>query len=107
MTDEPGPTHVHGTLLEDKKSSFQKYRELVIGEEGILYLFRYELCTTLFTNLPGGFGYALRKLFFPSLLNESGRGTIFGRDITIRHPRKIRLGDRVNLGEFTTLDAFG
>jgi acetyltransferase-like isoleucine patch superfamily enzyme len=101
------PTHVHRILRETNKSALQKYRELAIGETGFLYSLFYEFCITLFSAIPGGIGYASRRVFFPALLKQAGSGIVFGRSLTLRHPRKVALGHNVNLGDLSTLDAFG
>jgi acetyltransferase-like isoleucine patch superfamily enzyme len=52
-------------------------------------------------------GLALRKLFYPSLFQEIGEGVVFGRNVVIRNPRKIRLGARVMIDDNCVIDARG
>ncbi|MEW5901180.1 MAG: acyltransferase, partial [Acidobacteriota bacterium] len=50
---------------------------------------------------------ALRKLFYPSLLASVGKGVVFGRNITLRHPHKIFLGANCFIDDNAVLDAKG
>lgn len=83
------------------------YRSVVVGQAGLLYWLRYELCMLLFRNLPGVLGFAARRVFYRGLLGGCGRGAIIGTGITLRNPLKITLGDRVVLDDNCVLDAKG
>jgi len=78
-------------LLDQRKSSSSKYRLIFIGQKNLLYLVKYELIMMAISWIPGALGFFLRKIFYPRLLNKVGRGVVFGRNITIRHPHKIPL----------------
>ena len=91
-------------LFDERKSMFQKYRELVIGNKSLLQLIKYEIVTTLVGPLPGALGLMLRKLLYPSLFKEIGKGVIFGRNLVIRHPDKIRLANGVVLDDCCVID---
>ena len=73
----------------------------------IFYFLKYEIITTLFTSTPGALGFALRKIFFRRLFASVGRGVVFGRNMTLRHPRKITIGRNVVFDDNTVLDAKG
>jgi acetyltransferase-like isoleucine patch superfamily enzyme len=94
-------------LLSEKKSLSAKYAALVVGQKGPWKLFRFELITVLFSRLPGALGLALRKVFYPCLFREVGKGVVFGRNITLRHPHKITLGDNTVIDDNVLLDAKG
>jgi acetyltransferase-like isoleucine patch superfamily enzyme len=57
--------------------------------------------------LPGALGFSLRKIFFPGLFKRVGRGVVFGRNLTIRHPHKISIGNNVIIDDNCVLDAKG
>jgi acetyltransferase-like isoleucine patch superfamily enzyme len=94
-------------LLSEKKSLSAKYATLVVGQKGLWKLFRFELITVLFSRLPGALGLALRKVFYPPLFGSVGRRVVFGRNITLRHPHKITLGDNTVIDDNVLLDAKG
>ena len=87
-----------------KKSALARYRELIVGDDRLWFLLYYEFCVWL-APIPGALGLALRGLFWPRLFACCGRGVLFGRGITLRHPGRIQLGDRVVLSEGCILDA--
>lgn len=84
-----------------------KYRALVIGQDGVWPLLKYEMITGLFGLLPGALGLFLRSLLYPCLFAECGTGIVFGRNLTIRHPHRIRLGRGVILCDDVTIDGKG
>jgi acetyltransferase-like isoleucine patch superfamily enzyme len=57
--------------------------------------------------LPGALGLAFRKLFWPGLFAHAGRGSVWGRNVVVRHPGKIRIGDGVVIDDGCYLDAKG
>jgi acetyltransferase-like isoleucine patch superfamily enzyme len=98
---------VHKALMDTKKSSFKKYKELFVGEESFFFLVTYEWIVMFFSWIPGALGLFLRKLFYPLVFKKVGKGVVFGRNITIRHPRKISIGDNSSVDENVVLDAKG
>ncbi len=56
---------------------------------------------------PGALGLVLRKLLYPCLLGSCGRDVVFGQNVVLRHPRKIRIGDHVVIDDNCLLDAKG
>ena len=106
MTD-PFRGSIHKELVDGKKSLSVKYGELVVGRKGLFALLKYEIITGLFSGFPGALGFFFRKIFFPCLLGETGRGVVFGRGITLRHPHKIRIGARTVIDDQVVLDAKG
>ena len=100
-------TTFQSKVTDEKKSSLQKYQETVLGKPGIGYLLKFELIMLSCSWIPGALGFLLRKLFYKSLFAEIGRGVVFGRNVVIRHPHKIRIGDNVMIDDNCVLDAKG
>jgi acetyltransferase-like isoleucine patch superfamily enzyme len=88
-------------------SARERYSALVVGRPGWGALLHYETVQLLGQNVPGALGLALRKTFFPSLLGACGRNVIFGQNVVLRHPHKIRIGDNVVIDDNCLLDAKG
>jgi acetyltransferase-like isoleucine patch superfamily enzyme len=98
---------VQKELIEKKGSFFSKYSTLFLGEKGFFPFLRYECVTLLFSGTPGALGFFLRKVFYPSLFKKVGKGVVFGRNITVRHPKKISIGDNTFIDDIVVLDAKG
>jgi len=94
-------------LIDERKSAVQKYSQLVVGKTGIFSLLKYELITFFFARIPGALGIFLRRLFFPILLQKVGKGVVFGRNITLRHPHKICIEAFSVIDDNVVLDAKG
>jgi len=101
------PGSVQKELLSERKSLSAKYATLVVGEKGFGKLLRFELINFLFSWVPGALGLAMRKIFFPCLFQKVGKGVVFGRNITLRHPYKIALGANCVIDDNVLLDAKG
>jgi len=100
--------YIRQKLFGGDKTALERYRELVVGERGsLLALVRQELVTTLLGPIPGALGLFLRKLVYPRLFPRIGRGVVFGRNVTLRHCARIRLGDRVVIDDDCLIDARG
>lgn len=104
MTEEPASYKVKAMPTA---SAWQTYRQLYYGNTPLLGALKSELVTFLFSATPGALGLGFRKILYPSLFVHTGRGTIFGRNLTVRHPHKIRLGAKVILDDGVVLDAKG
>jgi acetyltransferase-like isoleucine patch superfamily enzyme len=105
--NEIDKSSIHKSLLELKKSPLKKYMEIFLGKKSFWKLVRYECIIFLFSWIPGAAGLFLRKIFYPIILKEVGRGVAFGHHITIRHPHKISIGDHSFVDDFAVLDAKG
>ncbi len=84
-----------------------KYRALIIGQPGIVPLLGYEMIALLSQWVPGALGLALRRLLYPMLLGGCGRNVVFGQNVVLRHPHKIRIGDNVVIDDNCLIDAKG
>ena len=101
------PSDLRRALEDEGGSTLAKYRALAVGRQGLWPLVKYELAMTLLAPLPGAVGYALRKLFYPYLLGGMGKGVVIGRNVTLRHPHRVWLGDGVVVDDFAVLDGKG
>ncbi len=94
-------------LMKKDRSLSSKYAGLFSGRKDLPGAIWYELAILLFGSVPGALGFALRKLAYPSLFGRTGRGVIFGRNLTFRHPHKIRIGEGTVIDDDVVLDAKG
>jgi acetyltransferase-like isoleucine patch superfamily enzyme/acyl carrier protein len=97
----------HQLYGRGSSSVMARYAALVLSRPSYLRLLRYELLITFFGPIPGALGLALRRFFFPFLFASCGKGVIFGKSLTLRHPDNIHLGDGVVLDDYALLDARG
>ena len=94
-------------LTDSGASKLQKYQALVIGEKGIWSLFKYEFVTLFSSWIPGAVGLLLRSKLYPLLLGSCGRGVVFGSNVVLRHPGKLRLKSNIVIDDNSVLDAKG
>jgi acetyltransferase-like isoleucine patch superfamily enzyme len=94
-------------LFDDRRSAVQRYMDLFVGERGWWPLLRYELVMLVAAWVPGALGLFLRKHLYPCLLGGCGKNVAFGANVTLRHPRKVHLGDDVAVDDGCVLDAKG
>ena len=107
MSRNEAKTELQSRLTDQKQSALKKYQMMVIGQSGIFKLIKYECIMLLCNSCPGALGFLLRKFLYPRLFACVGRGTVFGRNMTIRHPHKIQIGDRCIFDDMVVLDAKG
>ncbi|MCX6553350.1 MAG: acyltransferase, partial [Acidobacteria bacterium] len=94
-------------LFDARTSALDKYAGLVVGRRGWWALIRHEAVTLLCQAVPGALGLVLRKWLYPVLLGACGRNVVFGQNVVLRHPGKIRIGDNVVVDDNCLLDAKG
>lgn len=99
--------HLAHELHNADVSILRRYCQKAIGRDSLLALLLYESVTTLFGNLGGGLGYALRRGVYCFLFKKSGKSIILGKGLTLRHSWKISVGDRVAIDDNVMLDASG
>jgi len=102
-----GATRLQSALSDAGTSSLQKYRAINTGSDSLLFLVSYELYTMFIAPLPGALGYMLRKWILKRMFGGCGSGLIMGRNVTIRHPARISLGDNVAIDDYAVIDAKG
>jgi acetyltransferase-like isoleucine patch superfamily enzyme len=95
------------SLTGGNTSSLRKYQDLVIGRDGIWRLILHELVNLVSAWVPGALGLLLRSKLYPLLIGSNGRGVVFGTNVVLRHPAKLRLGDNVVVDDNGVLDAKG
>lgn len=95
-------------LLKDRATSdVKKYMWLTSGDVSFIRFLYFELLTFFVSGMRGALGIYLRQKLYPRLLKECGRGVVFGRNVTLRHPHRISLGDNVVIDDNVVLDAKG
>ncbi len=88
-------------------SALSKYRAMFVGSDSLGALLAYEVVVALLGPVPGGLGLALRRTFLPMVLGAAGRNLLVARNVTVRCPGRVRVGDNVTLDEGCVLDAKG
>jgi acetyltransferase-like isoleucine patch superfamily enzyme len=99
--------NIRHKLASGKQSPFQTYKDLTVGAVSASRFIQYELLTTLLGPFPGGAGFLFRKMLYPKILGKMGKGVIIGRNVTLRHPGKVCIGDHVTIDDNSLIDARG
>jgi acetyltransferase-like isoleucine patch superfamily enzyme len=94
-------------LSDRRLSAREKYAALVVGRPGWGALLKHEFASLFAQSVPGALGFALRKVLYRSLVGACGRNVIFGQNVVLRHPHKIRIGDNVVIDDNCLVDAKG
>lgn len=95
-------------MLKDRSASaVEKYSALNVGRPGWLALLAYEWHTAFLGSIPGAAGFFLRQKLSRGMWGSCGDGVVIGRNVTVRHPHRIHLGDRVVIDDNCVLDAKG
>jgi len=84
-----------------------KYSRLIVGKPGLWALLKHESFGSYTQWVPGALGLMLRKFTYPWLLGSCGRNVVFGKDVVLRHPHKIHIGDNVVIDDHCLIDAKG
>ena len=98
---------IQKVILDGHGSRRRKYARLVVGSDGLINLLKYEMSALCASWVPGGLGIVLRDRFYRLILAEVGKNVFFGRNVTLRHPGKIRIGDNVVIDDNCMIDAKG
>jgi acetyltransferase-like isoleucine patch superfamily enzyme len=101
------PVKVGAVREAGRASGARAYRALVYGDLPLPRVLYAEVVTTLFGGLGGAAGLWLRRRLYRPLFAHAGAGAIFGRNLTLRHAHKIRLGEGVIVDDNAVLDAKG
>jgi acetyltransferase-like isoleucine patch superfamily enzyme/acyl carrier protein len=94
-------------LYDKESSSLNRYKEFYVGSSDLGELLKFELLTSLLGLIPGALGLLLRKYFYPYLFKKVGRNVLWGKNITLRYPGNIEIGDQVAIDDNCLLDAKG
>ena len=103
----PDIPRVQDQLFDRRTSAREKYAALVVGRDGWRALLKHEAVTLASQGVPGALGLALRKVLYPTLLGACGSNVVFGQNVVLRHPGKIRIGNDVVVDDNCLLDAKG
>lgn len=98
---------IRDKIVKSQTSPLKVYKELSVGSVGFLSFLFYEFITTVLGPMPGGLGFYLRKKFYSKLFKKVGRGIIVGKNVVIRHPKKISIGDFVTIDDNCVIDGRG
>ncbi|MEM0967123.1 MAG: hypothetical protein AAGJ81_13345 [Verrucomicrobiota bacterium] len=98
---------VQSEIAGEKSSSLRRYQDLIIGSRSWGDLVVYELVQLFASWVPGALGLFLRKHLYPLLLGDCGSGVVFGKDVVIRHGKRIKIGSGVIVDDGVLLDAKG
>jgi len=98
---------IRNKLSSGRQSPLATYRQLTVGQMSTWKFIIYELITMLVMPLPGGLGFLLRKKLYRFYFGKMGRGAIIGRNVTLRHPDRIFLGDNVTIDDGCIVDGRG
>ena len=90
-----------------EKGAISLYQEYVVGSRSFWDLLRYEFIIQFLAGFPGALGLVLRKLFFPFMIKKSGKKIVWGKDLVVRYPSKIRIQDQCIFDDGCVLDAKG
>jgi len=101
------PLDTRDALTTGTNSKLQKYQALVVGRRGIWQLLKYELIILFSSWVPGALGLLLRSRLYPLMTGLAGRGNVFGVNVVLRHPGKVRLSDNIIVDDGVVLDAKG
>ncbi len=100
-------SEVRRMMKDTEGSALKKYMALTVGKPSILALLKYELLTGILGSIPGALGLVLRQKLYKHMFGKCGRKVVFGRNVTIRHPHRIRFGDNVIIDDNAVLDGKG
>lgn len=83
------------------------YQDLAVGSHGWRDLLLYEIGISGGSLIPGAAGVLFRRYMWKKALGKCGRGVIWGRNVTIRHPGKMVIGEGVVTDDDCFFDAKG
>ncbi len=89
------------------RSAFAAYRALMYGDTSLGYVIHAELLQSCLSGMAGAAGIFLRSRLYKGLFGAVDGKVIIGRNVVLRHPRKIRLGVGVILDDNCMVDAKG
>lgn len=103
----PEKVSLQHSLHRGDQSLLQRYQSRVLASDRLFNLAYYEIATLLAGPLPGALGFLLRKKLYPCLFKHFGKNVIIGRGVTLRHPDRVWMGDRVAIDNNVLIDAQG
>lgn len=106
-TERGNKTDFQARLAASNESALSKYAGIAVGRPGMAALLAYDFASWILAPMPGALGLFLRAKLYPRLLGSSGRGMVIGRNVVIRHPKRIHVGRGVFIDDNCALDAKG
>ncbi|WKZ56086.1 MAG: acyltransferase [Bdellovibrionota bacterium] len=85
-------------------SVWSAYKKLVVGEGSWPFFVWYELLMLGLSGIPGVAGLGARALFYPALFGRCQSRPAIGRGVSIRNPRRMRLGRKVMIDDYCAFD---
>lgn len=98
---------IRSKLETSRNSQLKTYKDLTVGNVSFFRFVYYEIVSSVLGPMPGGLGLYLRKIFYPGFFKKVGKGFIIGRNVVVRHPRNIELGDFVTIDDNCLIDGRG
>ncbi len=89
--------------LAQPGSSFKQYQQSTVGDFGILHLILYECVNLACVSLPGRIGGRIRRWGLSLVTAHIGKMVKIGINIFILQPKKLRIEDKVEIGNAVTL----
>lgn len=97
-----------GEVLHNQdESALHKYQNFFIGNQSFWKFLQYEVAMYIANPLPGALGFLLRQYLLPKLFRKTGKDVMLGRNLSLRNPGAISVGDRTAIDENCLLDANG
>ncbi len=106
MQNDPTGSKV-SSITKNGGGAWSRYRALLYGDMPWHRVLWAELVMILFSSLGGAPGLWLRSRCYRTLLGAVGANTVFGRNGTIRHHGKIKVGANVIVDDHCLIDAKG
>jgi len=91
-------------LAHQEGGAFQKYMARIVGSDRIGDFILYELYVTFLANFPGATGVFFRQKFYPWILGACGRSVAVSRNVTLRCPARLSVGDGTLIDEHVCFD---
>lgn len=86
---------------------FRRYCETAVGRYHLADLITYEL-TMLLTNVaPERYRKLICRRLYPLIFASVGKGVDFGKNLIIRRPKRIYIGNNVTIADYVSLDVKG
>ena len=95
------------TLKSGGKPGFAQYRQLYYGDVSMWFVLKAEVIIAFCGSMHGAAGIFFRSKLYPGLFKSAGKRVFVGRNVTLRHPQKIRLGNNVIIDDNCVIDAKG
>lgn len=90
--------------LTQPGSKFRRYWKTTVGDYSWGHLILYEIVLLLVNLLPSSFAQSMRLFLFESIFGSIGIGCTFGKNLIIRRPKQIYIGNHVTIEKEVSLD---